>query len=80
MCERPQIIRSHSGSVGRGVQNKVLEAMAMALPVVATPEATQGLDVSGETLVASDAQTFTNRVVSLLRSADRKEIGKLLAA
>ena len=61
--------------IGRGIQNKVLEAMAMALPVVATPEATQGLDVSGGTLVASDAQTFTDRVVSLLRSADRKEIG-----
>ena len=66
--------------IGRGVQNKVLEAMAMALPVVATPEATQGLDVSGGTLVASDAQTFTDRVVSLLRSADRKEIGSRVRA
>jgi sugar transferase (PEP-CTERM/EpsH1 system associated) len=61
--------------VGRGVQNKVLEAMAMALPVVATPDATEGLDVSGETLVAGDARAFTDRIVSLLRSADRKEIG-----
>ncbi len=66
--------------IGRGVQNKVLEAMAMALPVVATPEATQELDVSGGTLVASDAQTFTDRVVSLLRSADRKEIGSRVRA
>jgi glycosyltransferase involved in cell wall biosynthesis len=61
--------------IGRGVQNKVLEAMAMAVPVVATPEVTQGLDVSGGTLVASDAREFADRVVSLLRSADRKEIG-----
>ncbi len=61
--------------IGRGVQNKVLEAMAMAMPVVATPEAIEGLGVNGETLVASDAREFTDRIVSLLRSADRKEIG-----
>ena len=61
--------------IGRGVQNKVLEAMAMAVPVVATPEATQGLDVSGGTLVASDAREFADQIVSLLRSADRREIG-----
>ena len=29
--------------IGRGVQNKVLEAMAMALPVVLTPEAATGI-------------------------------------
>ncbi len=61
--------------VGRGVQNKVLEAMAMAVPVVATPEAIEGLEVNGEVLVASDARELTDRIVSLLRSAKRKEIG-----
>ena len=33
--------------MARGVQNKVLEAMAMARPVVASPAALEGLDVSG---------------------------------
>jgi glycosyltransferase involved in cell wall biosynthesis len=61
--------------IGRGVQNKVLEAMAMAVPVVATPEAIEGLEMNGEVLVASDAREFTDRIVSLLRSAKRKEIG-----
>ena len=61
--------------IGRGVQNKVLEAMAMAVPVVATPEAIEGLEVNGEVLVASDARELTDRIVSLLRSAKRKEIG-----
>lgn len=32
--------------LARGVQNKVLEALAMGLPVVATPQALQGLDGS----------------------------------
>ena len=30
--------------VGRGVQNKVLEALAMALPVVATPAGVEGIE------------------------------------
>ncbi len=61
--------------IGRGVQNKVLEAMAMALPVVATPEATEGLSVSDETLTASDAQAFADRIISILRTIDPKAIG-----
>jgi len=37
--------------IGRGVQNKVLEAMAMALPVVLTPQAASGI-------AACDGQDF----------------------
>ncbi len=66
--------------IGRGVQTKVLEAMSMAVPVVATPDATQGLELSGGTLVASDAREFADRIVSLLRSADRREIGSCARA
>ena len=55
--------------MARGVQNKVLEAMSSALPVVATPQAAQGL---GETdrdtlIVASTAQATAQAVLSLLR-------------
>jgi glycosyltransferase involved in cell wall biosynthesis len=30
----------------RGIQNKILEAMAMALPVIATPSAAEGIDAT----------------------------------
>jgi sugar transferase (PEP-CTERM/EpsH1 system associated) len=44
----------------RGIQNKVLEAMAMAKPVVATPQAQEGIDavVGEELLVAGDPAAF----------------------
>ena len=41
-------------SLARGVQNKVLEAMAMARAVVASPAAAEGIDHRG-TIVVSDA-------------------------
>jgi glycosyltransferase involved in cell wall biosynthesis len=51
-----------------GVQNKVLEAMAMATPVVATPAAAAGLHaVHGEHLLAAeDADAFAASVRGLL--------------
>jgi polysaccharide biosynthesis protein PslH len=46
--------------IARGIQNKVLEAMAMARPVVVTPDALEGIDAAPgrEVLVATDAATF----------------------
>jgi sugar transferase (PEP-CTERM/EpsH1 system associated) len=46
--------------IGRGVQNKVLEAMAMGLPVVATPQAREGLDAchDDELLTATGPAEF----------------------
>ncbi len=57
--------------IARGVQNKVLEAMAMARPVVLTPQAGEGLDlVSGrDALVAADAPEFAARVREILDGA-----------
>jgi glycosyltransferase involved in cell wall biosynthesis len=65
--------------IARGIQNKVLEAMAMGLPVVGTTSATQG--VEGENgrdyLVADDANSFAESVCALLRDAARaREIGR----
>lgn len=59
--------------LARGVQNKVLEAMAMARPVVATANALQGVpqaDVGG-VRTTSDAATMAQFVVEL---ATRREI------
>jgi len=55
--------------IGRGVQNKVLEAMSMALPVVLTGEAAQGIGATnGEHFcIEEDDEALAARVVALMR-------------
>jgi sugar transferase (PEP-CTERM/EpsH1 system associated) len=59
--------------VARGIQNKVLEGMAMARPVVASPQALQGLRGRGELpLVEADGpEAWAEDVVALLGDATR---------
>ncbi|MFH0778732.1 MAG: glycosyltransferase [Candidatus Eisenbacteria bacterium] len=54
-----------------GLQNKVLEAMAAGVPVVATPCVNEGLRAKEEEeiLIASDPWHFASSVVSLLNDA-----------
>ena len=56
--------------VARGVQNKVLEAMAMARPVVATRGAVEGIDIAGEDgiEIADDRHKFAEKIIALLKS------------
>jgi sugar transferase (PEP-CTERM/EpsH1 system associated) len=56
--------------VARGIQNKVLEAMAMAKAVVATPEAVEGISEEGaqQVMVADTAEQFAKAIVHLLRA------------
>ena len=63
--------------LARGVQNKLLEAMAMARPVVASAAAAEGIDVAaGEhLLVASDAESLAAAVGSLFD--DREAAAKM---
>ena len=50
--------------VARGVQNKVLEAMAMARPVVASPQAFEGIDAEpGRDLLVADGADATASAV-----------------
>ncbi|QDM40011.1 TIGR03087 family PEP-CTERM/XrtA system glycosyltransferase [Altererythrobacter sp. TH136] len=55
-------------AIARGVQNKVLEAMAMARPVVLSPEAATGINATdGEHMaVGSDDAALIERVIGLL--------------
>lgn len=54
--------------IGGGTRGKILEAMALGTPVVATSKGAEGLDVvSGEhLLIADDPQAFAGHVVRLL--------------
>lgn len=65
--------------LARGVQNKILEAMATGLPVVATSKACQGLAaVAGrDLLVAEEPRDFADAVVWLLESPEpAQELGR----
>lgn len=63
--------------VARGIQNKVLEAMAMARPVVVSSCAAGGISgVPGRDFEkASDAPAFAERVIAVMNSAKGKDIG-----
>jgi polysaccharide biosynthesis protein PslH len=60
--------------IARGTQNKILEAMAAGVPVVASPPAARGVDArDGEhLLVAGDPQRFADAVVRLLADDDAR--------
>lgn len=62
-----------------GIQNKVLEAMACATPVVTTPQAVAALqvDLAAEVAVAPDADGLAQAVVQLLEDpARRRQLGQ----
>jgi sugar transferase, PEP-CTERM/EpsH1 system associated len=63
--------------IARGVQNKVLEAMAMTKPVIASPQALEGLSVDSgvHVLSATTADEWRERISFLLTHTDvRREL------
>jgi len=67
--------------LARGIQNKVLEAMAMARPVVASDAAAEGIDHAGTIRVARDADGFVEAVNALLAdSAAARALGQAARA
>ncbi len=71
--------------LARGVQNKVLEAMSAGVPVVASPEAVQGLGAASERepglLLAGDPEAMAARVSSVFAdAADARRRGHSAAA
>ena len=62
--------------IGRGVQNKVLEAMAMALPVVLTPQAATGIGARDgiELALAADDAALADACIALLGDRARARL------
>jgi len=62
--------------IARGVQNKVLEAMAMTKPVVATAQATRALDVRAgvDLWIENEPARFADAVVTAIESPLRHEV------
>lgn len=52
--------------LARGIQNKVLEAMAMARPIVASRAAAEGIDHGGTITVADGDRDFADKVIAAL--------------
>lgn len=63
--------------IARGIQNKVLEGMAMARPVVATPAAFEGIDAAPGThvLIADGAEAFAAQVLAVLQGRVADDFG-----
>jgi sugar transferase (PEP-CTERM/EpsH1 system associated) len=67
--------------VARGIQNKVLEAMAMATPVVVSPQALEGIDAEpGTELVLAEDETDFVQAVSALLACPAHGIGQAARA
>lgn len=67
--------------IARGIQNKVLEAMAMSKPVLATPEAAEGIKAEQgvNLLVESNEKNLAQVAINLLTD-DASETGQLARA
>ncbi len=63
--------------IARGIQNKVLEAMAMAKTVVASPQAAEGIKAlhGQELFVENNEQEFVDRIVTQIKSEVNMKVG-----
>jgi sugar transferase (PEP-CTERM/EpsH1 system associated) len=64
--------------IARGIQNKVLEAMAMGIPVVATPQAFGGIEAEPgrDLILGGDVRKIAEGVIGLVKEGSlRKSIG-----
>ena len=61
--------------IARGTQNKLLESMAMGVPIVSTPEAAKGVQaISGTHLaVASGTEMFAKEVIRVIQNAAQRQ-------
>lgn len=64
--------------IAGGIQNKILEAMSMEIPVVTTPEGAEGIGAEESILaVAKTNQEYAQKVIALLQNEEQnKDIGQ----
>lgn len=64
--------------IARGIQNKVLEAMAMQKPVIVSMQAMEGIHAipGKELMVAADAESFIDQILFLLSHEGQMVMGK----
>lgn len=67
--------------IARGIQNKVLEAMAMGRPVVASPQAFEGVRaVPGRDLLVADGTAATHDAVAAVLAGNHPGLGEAARA
>ncbi len=60
--------------IGAGLKNKVLEALAMGIPVVATPLSVDGIDVrGGESALIAEVDDIAGKTIELLGDSARRQ-------
>jgi len=61
--------------IARGIQNKILEAMAMAKPVVSTSKAFEGIEATPnkDLLLADSEKEFIEKITGLLQNPEKRE-------
>jgi glycosyltransferase involved in cell wall biosynthesis len=61
--------------IAKGIQNKILEAMAMGIPVVATPAANAGIEARDkrQILLADSPEDFARAVLMLLKDSQLRK-------
>ena len=60
--------------VGAGLKNKILEALAMGIPVVATPLSVDGIAVrNGESAIVTAVDDIGQKTIELLNDSDLRE-------
>lgn len=62
-------------NIARGTQNKILEAMALGVPVVCSELAAEGVDAAPEEhlLTACDADGYVRQITRILASSDERD-------
>ena len=68
--------------IARGIQNKVLEAMAMEKTVIASPQAAEGIRAlhSQELFVEDKKQNFADRIITQIKNGPDMKIGSAARA
>lgn len=58
--------------IAGGIQNKILEAMSMGIPVITTPEGAEGIDENESILyIANTNEEYSKKTISLLENQSR---------